>query len=51
MVKPKICDYLGPPGGRTPLGTKIPKLTVKERQIGRGLVKKAKALLNKYKGE
>ena len=47
--RPKICDYMGPPGGKTPLGTKIPPLTEKELKIGKSLEKKARKLLKKYK--
>ena len=43
--RPAICDYLGGPGKKTPLGVKIPPLTKKEIEIGRSLDKKAKALL------
>ena len=47
--RPKICDYMGPPGGKTPLGTKIPPLTEKELKIGKSLEKKARKLLEQHR--
>ena len=47
--RPKIRDYMGPPGRKTPLGTKIPPLSKKERQIGINLEKKARKLLEQHR--
>jgi hypothetical protein len=47
--RPKICDYMGPPGGKTPLGVKVPPLSKKELKIGKSLEKRARELLKKYK--
>ena len=47
--RPKSADSMGPPGGKTPLGVKIPPLSKKERQIGKSLEPTARELLKKYK--
>ena len=47
--RPKSADYMGPPGGKTPLGVKIPPLSKKEIQIGKSLEPTARELLKKYK--
>ena len=47
--RPKSADYIGPPGGKTPLGTKIPPLSKTEKQIGISLELKASELINRYK--
>jgi len=46
-IRPKSADYMGPPGGKTPLGVKIPQLSKKEKQIGKSLESKARKLLRK----
>jgi len=47
--RPKILDYMGPPGWVTPLGQKIPPLTEKEKQMGRSLEKRARKLLEQHR--
>jgi hypothetical protein len=47
--RPKILDYIGPPGWVTPLGQKIPPLAEKELKIDKGLESKVRKLLKKYK--
>jgi len=47
--RPKICDYMGAPGGKTQLGKKIPPLIKKELKIAKSLEQKARKLLENHR--